>query len=107
MALVACGLLAIGLGITVQQNVGTRIYANAPGGVEVVRLDDGSRACLDANTELHVGYRWWRRHVDVVRGPASFELAHDVQRTFIITAGAGIVTARGRRLKVKLIRHGV
>src|SRR3546814_17923439 len=80
MALVACGLLAIGLGITVQQNVGTRIYANGPGGVEVVRLDDGSRAWLDANTELHVGYRWWRRNVDVVRGQASFDVAHDAQR---------------------------
>src|SRR3546814_9746536 len=101
-----CGLLAIGLGITVQQNVGTRIYANGPGGVEVVRLDDGSRAWLDANTELHVGYRWWRRNVDVVRGQASFDVAHDAQRPFIVTAGGGIVTARGTRFNVILMRDG-
>src|SRR3546814_18934793 len=107
MALVACGLLAIGLGITVQQNVGTRIYANGPGGVEVVRLDDGSRAWLDANTELHVGYRWWRRNVDVVRGHASFDVAHDAQRPFIVTAGGGLVTARGPRFHVNLLSEGL
>src|SRR3546814_14639643 len=72
MALVACGLLAIGLGITVQQNVGTRIYANGPGGVEVVRLDDGSRSWLDADTAHHGGYRVGRRNVDVVRGQEGF-----------------------------------
>src|SRR3546814_940222 len=55
MALVACVLLAIGVGITVQQNIGTRIYATGPGGVEVVRLDYGSQYWLDANTALHVG----------------------------------------------------
>src|SRR3546814_16246102 len=82
------------------------MYANGPGGVEVVRLDDGSRAWLDANTELHVGYRWWRRNVDVVRGQASFDVAHDAQRPCIVTAGGGIVTARGTRLNVNLMRAG-
>src|SRR3546814_6145559 len=61
---------------------------------------------LDANTELHVGYRWWRRNVDVVRGQASFDVAHDAQRPFIVTAGGGIVTARGTRFNVNLMRDG-
>src|SRR3546814_18218296 len=82
------------------------MYANGPGGVEVVRLDDGSRAWLDANTELHVGYRWWRRNVDVVRGQASFDVAHDAQRPFIVTAGGGIVQARGPRFNVNLMSDG-
>src|SRR3546814_17307535 len=82
------------------------MYARGPGGVEVVRLYDGSRAWLDANTELHVGYRWWRRNVDVVRGQASFDVAHDAQRPFIVTAGGGIVTARGTRFNVNLMRDG-
>src|SRR3546814_19024350 len=94
MALVACGLLAIGLGTPVQQNVGTRIYAHGPGGVEVVRLDDGSRAWLDAHTELHGGYRCLLRHVHVVRAPASLVVAHDAPPPFIVTAGGGFLAAR-------------
>src|SRR3546814_1715621 len=61
---------------------------------------------LDANTELHVGYRWWRRNVDVVRGQASFDVAHDAQRPFIVTAGGGIVTARGTRFNGTRMRDG-
>src|SRR5690606_18826920 len=83
-----------------------RVYANGPGEVEDVRLEDGSRARLDANSELRVGYRWWRRNVELVRGQASFEVAHDARRPFVVAAGEGIVTARGTRFNVNRLRDG-
>lgn len=106
MAMAACCLVAAGLGIAVQQNVGAQAYVNGPGDVQVVRLDDGSRARLDANTELRVGYRWWRRDIELVRGQASFEVAHDARRPFVVAAGEGIVTARGTRFNVNRLRDG-
>src|SRR3546814_10973442 len=71
MALVACGLLAIWFGITVQQNVGTRLYENGLGGVVVVRLDDCSRAWLDCYTVLHFVIRSLQRMCYVCGGRAN------------------------------------
>jgi transmembrane sensor len=81
-----------------------------------VRLADGSTVTLQPNALLTVSFDTVRRGLQLKRGSARFEVAHEA-RPFVVAAGGGSVTARGtvfdvsissdNRVTVKLLRGSV
>lgn len=64
-------------------------YRSARGGRETVDLADGSRLELNTDSEVKVRLNRWQRSVQVIKGEVYFSVAHQTERPFIVTAGAG------------------
>jgi transmembrane sensor len=76
-------------------------YATAVGEQRTVRLADGSTLTLDTGSKALVRLGKARREIELVRGQAMFEVAHDAARPFTVTAGETAVTALGTRFDVR------
>ncbi|WP_414492511.1 FecR family protein [Stenotrophomonas maltophilia] len=59
--------------------------------VQDVRLPDGSRAVLDADSAIAVRFDADARQIELLRGRAWFEVSPDAQRRFSVRAGKGVV----------------
>lgn len=59
--------------------------------VQDVRLPDGSRAVLDADSAIAVRFDADARQIELLRGRAWFEVSPDAQRRFSVRAGNGVV----------------
>ncbi len=59
--------------------------------VQEVRLPDGSRAVLDADSAIAVRFDAHARRIELLRGRAWFEVRPDAQRRFRVVAGDGVV----------------
>lgn len=59
--------------------------------VQDVRLPDGSRAVLDADSAIAVQFNGSARRIELLRGRAWFEVTADPQRRFSVEAGNGVV----------------
>lgn len=77
-------------------------YATELGERRVVTLTDGSRISLDSGTEVRVRYSDEARDIDLVRGQARFDVAHDVTRRFLVHANDQTVVATGTAFNVDL-----
>lgn len=75
-------------------------YRTALGERRAITLADGSHVTLDANTDLRVRLRRAHRQLDLVRGQARFDVAHDVHRPFTVHAGDKTVVATGTSFDV-------
>jgi transmembrane sensor len=98
------GAIAAGLGVLAAVLVlsgGATTYATAVGEQRLVRLADGSGLRLDTDTKLAVAFRDGERRVQLLRGQAFFEVAHDPARPFIVDAGPMRVRALGTRFDVR------
>lgn len=80
----------------------TSTYATEVGGYQRVLLRDGSVMELNTDTRVRVGFGSERREVRLVRGEASFKVAHDPRRPFEVIAGATTVRAIGTAFTVRL-----
>jgi transmembrane sensor len=78
-----------------------KTYATGIGEQRTVRLADGSTLTLDTGSKARVRLAKARRDIELVRGQAMFEVAHDATRPFIVTAGDTAVTALGTRFDVR------
>lgn len=76
-------------------------YETGIGEQRLVRLDDGSRVHLNTDSEMRVRLTSDRRGVEIVRGEALFEVAHDSARPFIVRSDRGEVQALGTRFDVR------
>ena len=76
-------------------------YATATGEQRLVILKDGSRVRLNTDSKVRVRFSGRERHVDLVRGEAFFEAAHDASRPFLVDAGRADVRALGTRFDVR------
>lgn len=76
-------------------------YATAVGARQTDVLADGSRVTLNTDSVLDVRFTRGRRDVDLQRGEAQFEVAHDASRPFVVRTGMGTVTALGTRFQVR------
>lgn len=92
--------LAIGLPLIQSQQAQPIVYATNPGATRSVRLDDGSRLDLSADTALNVGPRQHR--VTLARGAAYFDVRHDPARQFVVEAGGYRITDIGTRFAIDL-----
>src|SRR5688500_15973040 len=71
------------------------------GGFARTRLTDGSTVELNTGTRLTVHVDDESRRVELVAGEATFSVAHDPTRPFIVTAGEATVRALGTRFNVR------
>jgi len=70
-------------------------------------LEDGSSVQLGAQTSIAVEFTSGMRAIALDRGEAHFEVAHDRQRPFQVSAAGGTVTALGTAFNVQRRRNGV
>ncbi len=78
-------------------------YRTGMGERRVVTLADGSQVQLDSSTMLWVRYSAHARDLDLSRGQARFDVVHDVERPFSVTAGDQRVIATGTAFNVDLL----
>jgi transmembrane sensor len=67
-----------------------------------VRLDDGSQLTLNTETEVRVRYTHERRDVQLIRGEALFNVAHEARRPFTVRIGEWSATALGTAFAIQL-----
>jgi transmembrane sensor len=98
--LAAAALLAIGL-LFGPRAFGPPAYDSEIGEQRVIALDDGSRIELNTNTKLVVRFSEDERRIELVRGEALFDVAHDAARPFIVEADGRSVRAVGTKFTVR------
>lgn len=80
----------------------TSTYRTQVGERRLVALADGSKVQLDSATVLSVTYSSRERNIRLSQGQARFDVAHDTERPFIVTAGSKKVIATGTAFNVDL-----
>src|SRR5690348_5790981 len=83
-------------------SAGTHTYRTDVGGLSRVVLRDGSAVTLNTDTDLRVHFTGGRRNVDLLRGEAQFQVAHDRSRPFEVKAAGRIVRAVGTAFDVRV-----
>lgn len=76
-------------------------YSTGVGRQMVAELSDGTRVRLNTDTALKVRFDKGVRRVELSRGQAFFEVAHDHAHPFIVVAGDTEVRAIGTRFDVR------
>lgn len=95
--------------------LGMRLWSAAPGGpaavedyvtrkgqTSAVTLADGSIVTLDTQSRLRVAFSPSQRRLQLVSGQAYFQVAHDVNRPFVVRAEDREVVAVGTEFDVRL-----
>ena len=83
------------------------IYRTAVGQREVVELPDGSIIMLNTASAVDVDFADDGRRVTLLDGQASFKVAKDAERPFIVFAGEGSIRALGTEFDVYKSPDGV
>jgi transmembrane sensor len=78
------------------------VYSTRAGERRVVTLEDGSQIALDSRSEVQVRYSARTRELTLAKGQARFDVAHDVERPFTVTADGHKVIATGTSFNVDL-----
>lgn len=77
-------------------------FATRIGGYQRILLDDGSVLQLNTNSTARVRITSAHRKVQLLRGEAYFEVAHDPSRPFDVVVGETVVRAVGTAFAVRL-----
>lgn len=93
-ALAATVVMCLGVLLMVHQYRAGR-YETAVGELRSVLLEDGSVVTLNTASAMRVKYSKQRRDIELISGQASFEVAKDAARPFIVSSGGGQVRAVG------------
>jgi transmembrane sensor len=65
-----------------------------------VKLDDGSTVELDVDSRIAIRMSTERRQIELLSGRAVFDVAHDADRPFSVTAAGSRTTALGTKFQV-------
>jgi len=76
-------------------------YTAGLGEQRTEQLPDGTRVTLNTQTELQVRYGRQRREIVLQHGEAMFDVVHDAQRPFVVTAGDGSIVDLGTQFEVR------
>jgi transmembrane sensor len=107
LSVAACLALAvISLGI-MHLVGGPKTYSTGVGGFQRIVLEDRSAVDLNTDSEVRVALTPRLRKVELVRGEASFEVAHDASRPFVVYAGTTAVRAVGTKFNVRRLDDSV
>ncbi|WP_129781761.1 FecR family protein [Peristeroidobacter soli] len=89
-------------------NPGTneRIYATEIGQFRTLQLADGSLVKMNADSQIEVALHRSSRDVHLLRGEATFKVAHDSARPFTVRTPAGTVQALGTEFNVRNRMNG-
>ncbi|MCR6645849.1 MAG: FecR domain-containing protein [Terricaulis sp.] len=105
-AIAACALLAIGAGLWFSRAPSSfapaEHYATAPAEVRTINIADGSSITLSGAGEASVTLTDQERRVDLARGSALFEVAHDPERPFVVSTPEGDITVLGTSFVVRI-----
>ncbi|MCZ6831180.1 MAG: FecR family protein [Gammaproteobacteria bacterium] len=99
--ILATGLLYLQLAAPAQQQ-----YATAVGERREFLLEDGSRLHLNTNTEVTVAMDGKRRFLQLLRGEAYFDVAHDPAWPLVVQTPGGLVRVLGTRFNIRETEHG-
>lgn len=96
-------LFVLGLSLWGMKIASQPVYRTEFGERRVVTLSDGSRLTLDSATEVRVAFSGESRRIELRRGQARFDVAHDVERPFTVRAGDQTVVATGTAFTVDMM----
>lgn len=102
----AAGMATVAVGIHLAPPLAQRVpaavtYITATGEQRDLTLADGSLVHLDVASELQVRMAEHERRIELIKGRALFEVAHDSNRPFSVTAGGVRTTALGTVFQVQ------
>ncbi|AKM06368.1 FecR family protein [Pelagerythrobacter marensis] len=83
------------------------IYTTEVGEQRIVTLPDDTRVALNTDSVMEVSYSGDQRVIELDRGEALFEVAHDSSRPFLVRTQQGTVTVLGTRFIVRHDREAV
>lgn len=78
-----------------------KTYQTAVGGRLTAHLDDGSTVILNTDSQMRVRFTRGQRDVELIKGQAFFDVAHDAKRPFLVSAGPMEVRAVGTKFDVR------
>ncbi len=78
------------------------VYTTRAGERRIVTLADGSQIALDSRSEVRVRYSAHARELTLTNGQARFDVAHDIERPFSVSADGHKVIATGTSFNVDL-----
>lgn len=78
------------------------LFKTGTGEFKEVILDDGSVLKLNTSSLVEVDFDQGKRRIRLLEGEASFDVAHDKSRPFLVFAGDGLVQAVGTAFTVHL-----
>lgn len=101
---IAASVLALAIGGTVALQLDHAVdhYRTEIGEKRTVRLADGSVVRLNTGSSIEVALGKKERSIRLLRGEASFDVAHDTVRPFIVDADGAKVRAVGTAFSVRL-----
>ncbi len=76
-------------------------HTSGVGQVQTIDLADGSRLTLGSDSAVEVRLTRQQRAIELLRGEAIFEVAHDPDRRFVVHANAHQIAAIGTRFSVR------
>ncbi|MDB5733576.1 MAG: iron dicitrate transport regulator FecR [Alphaproteobacteria bacterium] len=102
LAIAACLALMVGGGALLAWKLAAKeqVFATGVGGMQAVRLADGSRMELNTNTRVHADVTAARRTVTLESGEAYFDVVHDARHPFTVYAGNRRITDLGTKFSV-------
>ncbi|HET6970558.1 MAG TPA: FecR domain-containing protein [Phenylobacterium sp.] len=77
------------------------LYRSAPGSTREIALADGTRIRMDAASTLKVRLGWRTRHVELADAEATFDVAKDPNRPFLIDVGDQQVRVVGTQFNIR------
>ena len=103
-AAAALALVFLGAGGLARREPATvaRVASTPVGGLEKIDLPDGSMVRLNTATQLEFAFTATERRVRLIAGEASFEVARDRARPFIVRVGQVDVRAVGTAFNIRL-----
>jgi transmembrane sensor len=96
----AAGIAAVAGFVSWQQLFVYETYATAVGELKTIRLADGSSVTLNTASEVKVRLSGSERRIELLSGQASFEVAHDSRRPFVVNVRGAQVLALGTTFDV-------
>ncbi len=99
---IAAGILILAVGGLFVWMKQPDLYTTRAGERRVVTLADGSQVALDSRSEVKVQYSAHARELTLTKGQARFDVAHDVERPFSVSADNHKVIATGTSFNVDL-----
>ncbi len=78
-----------------------KIYETPIGALQVVKMEDGSAVTLNTATKIQAAFDVSQRKIELLKGEAFFEVAHDENVPFIVTVGATQIEAVGTAFSVQ------
>lgn len=101
-AAIALMLFIIAAIVTVRTFSGVNRHETRIGQISDIALEDGSTLHLNSDSAAEVRFTDHGRKVRILKGEASFDIAHDRSRPFDVEARSAIIRAAGTAFNVRL-----